>query len=68
MTGFSQRKIANSLKISQSAVRKNISIQTRTRAPKEKQIDQDIVIKMFDHLKGRVHMANQNGLRSLQKI
>ena len=27
-----------------------------------------IVIKMFDHLKGRVHMANQNGLQSLQKI
>ena len=33
-----------------------------------KEIDQDIVIKMFDHLKGRVHMANQNGLQSLQKI
>ena len=31
-------------------------------------IYQDIVIKMFDHLKGRVHMANQNGLQSLQKI
>ena len=74
-TGVSQRKIANTLKISQSAVRKNIfkngsEIQTQTMAPKEKQkqIDQDIVIKMFDHLKGRVHMANQNGLRSLQKI
>ena len=27
------------------------------------------VIKMFDHLIGRVHnMANQNGLQSLQKI
>ena len=39
----------------------------RKRAPKEKQkeIDQDIVIKTFDHLKGRVHMANQNGLQSL---
>ena len=24
---------------------------------KQKQIDQDIVIKMFDHLKGRVHMG-----------
>ena len=35
---------------------------------KQKQIDQDIVIKMFDHLKGRVRMANQNRLRSLQKI
>ena len=33
----------------------------------QKEIDQDIVIKMFDHLKGRVHMANQNGLQSLQK-
>ena len=33
-------------------------------------IDQDIVIKMFDHLKGWVHtcMANQNGLQILQKI
>ena len=26
------------------------------------------VIKMFDHLIGRVHMANQNGSQSLQKI
>ena len=26
------------------------------------------VIKMFDHLIRRVHMANQNGLQSLQKI
>ena len=26
------------------------------------------VIKMFDHLIVRVHMANQNGLQSLQKI
>ena len=36
-----------------------------------KKIEQNgivIVIKMFDHLKGRVHMANQNGLQSLQKI
>ena len=42
----------------------------RTRAPKEKQkeIDQDIVIKMFDHLKGRAHLANKNVLQSLQKI
>ena len=33
-------------------------------------IDQDSVIKMFDHLKGQVHMhmANQNGLQSLQKM
>ena len=29
---------------------------------KQKEIDQDIVIKMFDHLKGRVHARNQNGL------
>ena len=28
---------------------------------------QDIVIKMFDQLNGRVHMANQNGLQNLQK-
>ena len=32
-------------------------------------ISKDVsVIKMFDHLIGRVHMANQNGLQSLQKI
>ena len=35
---------------------------------KQKEIDQDIVIKMFDHLKGRVHTANQNGLQSLLKF
>ena len=35
---------------------------------KQKEIDHDIVIKMFDHLQGGVHMANQNGLQSLQKI
>ena len=35
---------------------------------KQKEIDQDIVIKMFDHLKGWVQMADQNGLKSLQKI
>ena len=27
---------------------------------KQKEIDQGIVIKMFDHLKVQVHMANQN--------
>ena len=26
---------------------------------KQKEINQDIVIKMFDNLKGRVHVANQ---------
>ena len=35
---------------------------------KEKEINQDIVIKMFDNLKGRVHVANQNGLQSLMKF
>ena len=35
---------------------------------KQKEINQDIVIKMFDHLKGPVHMANKKGLQSLQKI
>jgi hypothetical protein len=35
---------------------------------KQKEIDQDIVIKMFDHLKGRVHVANQNWLQSLQNF
>ena len=28
----------------------------------------DIAIKMFDHLKGRVHAANKNGLQSLLKF
>ena len=35
---------------------------------KQKEIDQDIVTKMFDHLKGQVHVANQNGLQSLLKL
>ena len=36
---------------------------------KQKEIDQDIVIKMFDYyLKGRVQVANQNGLQSLLKF
>lgn len=30
--------------------------------------DQDVVIKMFDHLKGQVHVANQNGLQSIQNF
>ena len=35
---------------------------------KQKEINQDIVIKMFDNLKGQVHVANQNGLQSLMKF
>ena len=35
---------------------------------KEKEINQDIVIKMFGNLKGGVHVANQNGLQSLMKF
>ena len=35
---------------------------------KQKEIDQDIVIKMFENLKPKVHMANENGLSSLLKI
>ena len=35
---------------------------------KQKEINQDIVIKMFKKLKGKVHMANENGLTSLLKI
>ena len=35
---------------------------------KQKEINQDIVIKMFDNLKGRVHVANENGLQSLMKF
>ena len=35
---------------------------------KQKEIDQDIVIKMFKKLKGKVHAANENGLNSILKI
>ena len=35
---------------------------------KRKEINQDIVIKMFDNLKGLAHVANQNGLQSLMKF
>ena len=35
---------------------------------KQKEIDQDIAIKMFDNLKGKVHTANETGLNSLLKI
>ena len=34
---------------------------------KQKEINQDIVIKMFEKLKQKVHNANQNGLTSLVK-
>ena len=29
------------------------------------EIDQDIIIKMFDNIKNRIHLANKNGLESL---
>ena len=32
---------------------------------KQKEIDQDVVIKMFEKLKQKVHNANENGLNSL---
>ena len=32
-----------------------------------KKIDRNVVIKMFDNLKAKVHTANQFGLRSLDK-
>ena len=35
---------------------------------KQKEINRDIVLKMFDNLKGQVHVANQNGLQSLMKF
>ena len=35
---------------------------------KQKEINQDIVIKMFDNLKGRIHVADQNRLQSLMKF
>ena len=30
------------------------------------EIDQDIINKMFDNLKNRIHLANENGLESFQ--
>ena len=33
----------------------------------QKKIDQNVIIKMFDNLKAKVHKANQFGLRSLDK-
>ena len=33
-----------------------------------KKIDKNIVTKMFEKLKGKVHAANENGLNSLLKI
>ena len=35
---------------------------------KQKEINQDIVIKRFDNVKGRIHVADQNGLQSLMKF
>ena len=35
---------------------------------KQKEIDQDIVINMFEKLKNKVHTANRDGLSSLLKI
>ena len=29
------------------------------------EIDQDIIIKLFDNLKNHIHLANENGLESL---
>ena len=36
--------------------------------PSQKEIDQNIVIKMFDKFKGKVHTANETGLNSLLMI
>ena len=35
---------------------------------KQKEINQEIVIKIFEKLKQKVHTANQNGLNSLVKM
>ena len=35
---------------------------------KQKEIDQNIVISMFENLKGKVHKANFSGLNSLIKF
>ena len=33
----------------------------------QKKIDQNVIIKMFENLKAKVHTANEFGLRSLDK-
>ena len=50
--------------IGQQRTGKHLSEQRK----KQKEIDQDIVNKMFEKLKGKVHVANENGLKSLLKI
>ena len=35
---------------------------------KQKEIDQNMVIGMFEKLNGRIHLANQHGLHSLLKL
>ena len=35
---------------------------------KQKEIDHDVVIRMFENLKGRIHIAKENGLSSLIKF
>ena len=35
---------------------------------KQKELDHGIVIRMFDNLKGRIHIAKENGLSSLIKF
>ena len=35
---------------------------------KQKEINHDIVIRMFENLKGRIHLAKENGLSSLIKF
>ena len=35
---------------------------------KQKELDHGIVNRMFDNLKGRIHIAKENGLSSLIKF
>ena len=51
-------------------IKKFVKMQIRKKKIKikQKEIDQDIVIKMFENLKPKVHMANENGLTSLLKF
>ena len=35
---------------------------------RQKEIDHDTIIRMFDNLKGRIHIAKENGLSSLIKF
>ena len=43
-------------------IQKTWTVKAKSHLKLQKEIDQDIVIKMFENLKGKVHRANENGL------